>query len=69
MQLFDAKVDKELIEEWTGISRQLGSASQNTTAELTERVSDVLGGLPPPGRHRQERSTVEKVNYGAQQHN
>ena len=28
MQLFDAKVDKELIQEWTGISRQLGSSSQ-----------------------------------------
>ena len=63
MQLFDAKVDKELIEEWTGISRPLGSSSQKkTTAELMERVSDVLGGLPPPVRHRQERSTVEKVS-------
>ena len=64
MKLFDAKVDKELIQEWTGISRQLGSSSQKkkTTAELTERVSDVLGGLPPPVRHRQERSTVEKVS-------
>ena len=30
MQLFDPKVDvdKELIQEWTGISRQLGSSSQ-----------------------------------------
>ena len=28
MQFFDAKVDKELIQEWTGISRQLGSSSQ-----------------------------------------
>ena len=27
MQLFDAKVDKELIQEWTGISGQLGSSS------------------------------------------
>ena len=63
MQLFDAKVDKELIQEWTGISRQLGSSSQKkTTAELTERVSDVLGSLPPPVRHRQERSTVEQVS-------
>ena len=63
MQLFDPKVDKELIQEWTGISRQLGSSSQKNTAELTERVSDVLGGLPPPVRHRQERSTVEKVSW------
>ena len=36
---------------------------KKTTAELTERVSDVLGGLPPPVRHRQERSTVEKVSW------
>ena len=28
MQFFDAKVDKELIQEWTDISRQLGSSSQ-----------------------------------------
>ena len=28
MQLFDAKVDKDLIQEWTGISWQLGSSSQ-----------------------------------------
>ena len=62
MQFFDAKVDKELIQEWTGIWRQLGSSSQKTTAELTERLSDVLGGLPPPVRHRQERSTIEKVS-------
>ena len=59
---FDAKVDKELVQEWTGISRQLGSSSQKTSAELTKRVSDVLGGVPPPVRHRQERSTVEKVS-------
>ena len=44
MQLFDAKVDKELIQEWTGISRQLGSSSQNNHSG----VSDVLGGVPPP---------------------
>ena len=63
MQVFDAKVDKELIQEWTEISRQPGSSSnKKTTAELTERVSDVLGGVPPPVRHRQERSTVEKVS-------
>ena len=36
--------------------------TKKPTAELTERVSDVLGGLPPPVRHRQERSTVEKVS-------
>ena len=60
---FDAKVDKEIIQEWTGISRQLGSSSQKkTTAGLTERVSDVLGGLPPPVRHRQEQSAIEKVS-------
>ena len=34
----------------------------HTTAELTERVSDVLGGLSPLVRHRQERSTVEKLS-------
>ena len=33
MQLFDAKVDKELIQEWTGISRQLGSSSQKHHSE------------------------------------
>ena len=36
--------------------------TKKTTAELTERVSDVLGGLPPPVRHRQERSAIEKVS-------
>ena len=35
---------------------------KKTIAELTERVSDVLGGLPPPVRQRQERSTVAKVS-------
>ena len=35
---------------------------KKTTGELTERVSDVFGGLPPPVRHRQERSTVAKVS-------
>ena len=30
MQLFDAKVVKELVQEWTGISWQLGSSSQKT---------------------------------------
>ena len=60
MQLFDAKVNKDLIQEWTSMLRRLGSPSQKKpTAELTERVSNVLDGVPPPISRRKERSTVE----------
>ena len=55
--------DKELIQEWTGFFVTAWFLRhKKTTAELTERVSDVLGGLPPPVCHRQERSTFEKVS-------
>ena len=59
MQLFDAKVDKDLFREWTD---SLVFRHKKTTAELTERVSDVLDGVSPPVRHRQERSNVEEVS-------
>ena len=35
---------------------------KKTTAELTERVSDFLGGVTQPVRPRKEPSTVEKVS-------
>ena len=63
MQLFDAKVDKELIQEWTGISRQLGSSSQKKPQRNWRSVyltSSVV--FRRPVRHRQEQSTVEKVS-------
>ena len=63
MQLFDAKVDKELIQEWTGISRQLGSSSQkNHSGTDGACVQRPWWSSAAAVRHRQEQSTVEKVS-------
>ena len=62
MQLFDAKVTRNSFKNGLAFRDSLVLRHKKTTAELTECVSDVLGGLPPPVRHRQERSTVEKVS-------
>ena len=57
MQFFDAKVDKELIQEWTGISRQLGSSSQNnhsgTDGACVRRPwwSSAAGSSPTRAKH------------------
>ena len=59
MQLFDAKVDKELNQEWTGISRQLGSSSQKnhsgTDGACVRRPWWSSAGLSPTrAKHRRK---------------
>ena len=61
MQLFDAKVDKELIQEWTGILRQLGSSSQKKPQwnwrSVCPTSSSAAGSTVTD-----KRNTVEKVS-------
>ena len=57
---FDAKVDKELIQEWTGISRQLGSSSQKNHSGTDgacirrPRWSSAAGSSPTRAKHRRK---------------